>query len=131
MVALLALTAVTCENPFTGVFVLSIGLGFLGFNNGGGYCVNVNDIGGKYSGVLFGISNTFATLPGIIVPYFVSLMTPNQNLDEWNIVFYITAFVFLIGAIVSQLMCSTDLEAWAGEEQEVVLINELAPTKYQ
>jgi MFS transporter, ACS family, solute carrier family 17 (sodium-dependent inorganic phosphate cotransporter), member 5 len=48
-----------------------------GFSRGGGYCVNVNDIGGKYSGILYGVSNTLGTVPGIIAPYIVSLMTPD------------------------------------------------------
>jgi hypothetical protein len=51
-----------------------------GFTHGGGYTVNINDVGGKYSGVLFGISNTFATIPGFIAPYVVSKITPNVSL---------------------------------------------------
>lgn len=42
---------------------------------GAGYLVNINDIAGPYSGIVFGLSNTIATLPGIISPNLASLIT--------------------------------------------------------
>ncbi len=36
-----------------------------------------SDVAESYSGVVFGISNTFATLTGIFVPYFVAAITKN------------------------------------------------------
>lgn len=48
----------------------------MGFVNSAGYGVNVNDIAGQYAGVLYGISNTFATIPGIVAPYVVGILTP-------------------------------------------------------
>ena len=37
--------------------------------------VNYNDIAGVYSGLVLGIANTFATIPGIIVPAIVGALT--------------------------------------------------------
>ena len=37
--------------------------------------VNINDIAGPFSGVVFGITNTFGTMPGIIAPYIVGVIT--------------------------------------------------------
>jgi hypothetical protein len=34
-----------------------------------------NDIAPAYAGIIFGISNTFATIPGIISPYVVGALT--------------------------------------------------------
>ena len=34
-------------------------------NTGAGYIVNINEVGGIYSGILFGISNTIGTIPGL------------------------------------------------------------------
>lgn len=31
---------------------------------GGGFIVNINEVGGEYSSLVYGISNTFGTLPG-------------------------------------------------------------------
>lgn len=42
---------------------------------GAGYLVNINDIAGPYSGIVFGLSNTIATLPGIISPNMASAIT--------------------------------------------------------
>ena len=47
---------------------------------GAGHLVNINDISGPYSGILLGISNTIATVPGIISPYVAGLLTPNVNI---------------------------------------------------
>jgi MFS transporter, ACS family, solute carrier family 17 (sodium-dependent inorganic phosphate cotransporter), member 5 len=77
--SLIGLSFVNSKDSYIGVILLTIGIGFLGFSDGGGFCVNINDIGGQYSGLLFGISNTFATIPGIIAPYIVSIMTPNVS----------------------------------------------------
>lgn len=40
----------------------------------GGFRVNHLDIAPQYAGVLMGITNCFATLPGIISPYLVGII---------------------------------------------------------
>ena len=45
----------------------------------GGFLVTYNDIAGPFAGVVFGISNTIASLTGIIIPYFVAAVTKNVN----------------------------------------------------
>lgn len=50
--------------------------------SGGGFIININEIGGIYSGVLCGVSNSIATLPGIIAPYLVGAMTSNVSLNS-------------------------------------------------
>lgn len=42
-----------------------------------GPLVNINDIAGSYSGIVFGITNTFGTMPGIICPFIVGIITKN------------------------------------------------------
>ncbi len=54
---------------------------------GAGHLVNINDISGPYSGILLGISNTIATIPGIISPYVAGVLTPNVIIlcyFDWN-----------------------------------------------
>jgi hypothetical protein len=46
---------------------------------GAGYLVNINDIAGSYSGIVFGISNTIATVPGILSPYVAGALTKHVN----------------------------------------------------
>lgn len=77
MVISILLIFVDCSKPFLGVLLVTIGVGVVGCVVGSGFVVNINDIGGRhYSGVLYGISNMFGTVPGIVAPYFVGLMTP-------------------------------------------------------
>ena len=80
MVIVLILGFIDCSQDVLAVILLAIGIGMFGCVVGAGFMVNLNDIGGKnYSGILYGISNTFGTIPGIISPYFVGLMTPQVN----------------------------------------------------
>lgn len=79
MLAIIGQCFVTCEQPFIGVLLLSIGVGFQALVVSGGLIVNINEVGGNYSGILYGISNTFATLPGIIAPYLVGLITTSVS----------------------------------------------------
>ena len=57
----IGLTFIHCSNPYTGVVLLSIGVGAFGLK---AIMANINELAGSYSGMLFGISNTLATLPG-------------------------------------------------------------------
>ena len=75
MIATAVLAFVDCSNPYLAVILLAIGVGFLGLNTGAGFVININEVGGMYSGVLFGISNTFGTIPGIVAPYIVGILT--------------------------------------------------------
>ncbi len=42
---------------------------------GAGYLVNINDVAGPFSGIVFGISNTIGTIPGLLSPYIASVIT--------------------------------------------------------
>jgi len=111
--AVVALSFVTCANPYIGVVFLTIGLGFLGCSYGAGFLVNYNDIGGSYAGLVFGIGNSIASIPGFVVPYLVGVITKNQKREEWQIVFIITAVVYMIGLVVLLIFGSAKPEPWA------------------
>lgn len=83
MAATLALAFVDCSNPYLAVILLAIGVGFLGLSTGAGFVININEVGGIYSGVLFGISNTFGTIPGIMAPYIVSVLTTHVIINVY------------------------------------------------
>ena len=56
--------------------MLSLAVGFSGFQYPG-VMVNHVDIAPPFAGVLFGISNTVATLSGVFAPYVVGRLTIN------------------------------------------------------
>lgn len=113
MVAVLALSFVDCSMPYLGVVCLTVAMAFNGFYWCGGPLVNINDIAGSFSGIVFGIANSFGTLPGIIAPYFVGVLTKNQTQKEWQIVFLVTAGVYFIGASFFWVFGNSDMQSWA------------------
>ena len=52
---------------------------FSGCANGGGYIISYGETGGSYAGIMFGISNTFASLPGIILPEIIASVTKHVS----------------------------------------------------
>ena len=65
--AILLAFIVNHERPILGVVLVTLAVGFMGVNFSAGFCINTIDIGGKYTGILFGISNTIGTVYHIIL----------------------------------------------------------------
>lgn len=53
ILTLIGLSFITCRQPYLGVVLLTIGIAFIGCSLGAGFYVNINEISGKYSGVVF------------------------------------------------------------------------------
>ena len=53
-----------CTHSTLAVVLLTVGVAFSGCQYGSGFLVNPGDIAPRYAGIIFGISNTFATVPG-------------------------------------------------------------------
>ena len=70
----------------------------------GGHSVHYMDIGPKYSSTLMGITNTFATLPGIIAVYITGYIL--QATGSWDLVFIMTAGATLFGMIFYLIFAS-------------------------
>ena len=68
---------VGCESTSLAVILFSLGLGASNFNTAS-FNVNHLDIAPRFAGVLMGITNAAGTIPGIIGPYVVGLLTDNQ-----------------------------------------------------
>ena len=77
------------------VFIILKGLGY-----GSGYCVNFADIVPAYSGVIFGIANTFASLAGLIGNIVAGIIVKDPILAQWRILFIIFGIVYFIGGAV-------------------------------
>ena len=63
-----------CDQQIEAVVMLTISVGLCGFHFSGHF-INHGDVAPPYAGTLFGISNTAATIPGILSPYVVAAMT--------------------------------------------------------
>ena len=74
---MIATSYVGCKSTSLAVALFSVALGSSNLNTAS-YTVNHLDIAPRFSGVLMGITNAAATIPGIIGPYVVGLLTDNQ-----------------------------------------------------
>ncbi|XP_055627263.1 vesicular glutamate transporter 2-like [Toxorhynchites rutilus septentrionalis] len=83
-----------------------------------GYAVNHLDLSPKSAGVLMGISNSFATIAGVLSPIVTGYVTANKTDDEWRMVFYIAAGCYMVGFFVYWIWASGELQSWSIEMQE-------------
>ena len=85
-----------------------------------------------YKGVLFGITNTMAQIPGFLTPVLVSEMTQHGTMEEWYNVFSLAGVVLTIGGVTYLVWGSSETQEWArvkaystdtpcGEESKLVL----------
>lgn len=101
--------------PVGAVVFLSIAVGLGGFALAG-FFVNHLDIAPQHAGVLMGLSNCVATLPGIVSPVLTGFIVQNKSASEWQIVFYMASAIYLVGAVVYGLCASGDVQKWAVEK---------------
>ena len=111
------------------IVCLCVAVGAGGFNLAG-FNVNHLDIAPKYAGVLMGITNTFATIPGFAAPQFTDMITngkvpksgcmtdecvgQRKHLQEqWQIVFFTAAGIYVFGVLVYICMASGEKQPWA------------------
>ncbi|XP_041377316.1 sialin-like [Gigantopelta aegis] len=106
---------VPCEQRMLAVALLTIAVAFEGLCNSG-YMVNTVDFAPRYAGVLFGINNTIATIPGMLAPLAIGGLTPHKSQEEWRNVMYLAAGFCVFGAIVFGFFVKTDEEPWAIEK---------------
>lgn len=61
-----------------------------------GVDANHFDLSAKYAGMLYSISNTIGTIPGIVGVYLSGWMLEKTG-DDWSLVFMIASFVAFVG----------------------------------
>ncbi|XP_066109800.1 sialin isoform X4 [Saccopteryx bilineata] len=97
---------------YLAVAFLTISTTLGGFSSSG-FSINHLDIAPSYAGILLGITNTFATIPGMIGPVIAKSLTPENTIREWQTVFWITAAINVFGAIFFTLFCKGEVQNWA------------------
>ncbi|CAG0900572.1 unnamed protein product, partial [Cyprideis torosa] len=103
------------------VTVFTVCVGFFGLYHTGFNC-NHLDIAPNFAGYLMGITNTAGTVSGILAPYVTGLIIDGKehHVEQWRIVFYISAVVFFVGNTVFLLYASGEEQPWNrhGQDQE-------------
>ncbi|XP_050679814.1 vesicular glutamate transporter 1 isoform X2 [Leptidea sinapis] len=96
------------------VVCLTIAVGLGGFA-WSGFSVNHLDIAAPHASVLMGLSNSVATLPGIVSPPLAGAIVTDKAAEQWRIVFFISSGIYLFGAVIYFLFCSAERQPWVIE----------------
>lgn len=111
-VFLVATGFITCATPYIAVTLLTLSVGFSGFQYAACF-VNQLDIAPQFAGIIFGISNTAAAIPGFLGPYAVGRLTKHQTQQEWQTVFYISGVIYAMSALIYALGTAGEVQPWA------------------
>ncbi|KAM8717251.1 hypothetical protein ACLKA7_004023 [Drosophila subpalustris] len=129
-ICLLILCFIGCRH-YKAVSIMSVGIVAMGAMFSG-FLSNHIDIAPNFAGTLVALTNTAATLPGIIVPIFVGFVTHgNQNIGAWRIIFGVTIVLFTLEFLVFVIFGSGAEQSWnrSGDQQEIEAKDEKTPLK--
>uniref|UniRef100_A0A8C9T0E8 Sialin n=1 Tax=Scleropages formosus TaxID=113540 RepID=A0A8C9T0E8_SCLFO len=69
-----------------------------------------------YAGILLGITNSFATIPGMVGPVIARALTRYNTLQEWQTVFLISAGINVFGAVFYTVFGTGEVQPWAARK---------------
>lgn len=101
--ALALIGLATIDDAMTAVVLLTLALG-LGAFSFAGFATNHLDISPQHAGAIFGISNTAATIPGIVGVFLTGYLVDQTG--NYASAFYLTAGVYLFGLVIYLLFGS-------------------------
>ncbi|CAH2106479.1 unnamed protein product [Euphydryas editha] len=73
--------------------------------------INAMDIAPNYAGTCSAFVNGLAAVSGIITPYMVGLLTPDQTIQQWRTAFW-TIFAVLVGTNIIYLVWGSGEQQW-------------------
>ncbi|XP_050665773.1 sialin [Leptidea sinapis] len=116
-VCLVALCYIGC-NRAGAVALMALGVTCIG-GMFCGFLSNHIDIAPNFAGTLVAITNTIATVPGIVVPIFVGVLTHgNQTISAWRIIFFVTVGLYIIEIVVYTIFGSGEQQPWNNLPEE-------------
>lgn len=106
---LLLVLAGYLSDPVAVVALITTSVTFVGAGSAGGYAPAILDASSSHAGVIMGISNTMATIPGIVAPLVVAAVVKAREGTEeaaaqWRDVFWAGAAVSLVGNAIFALL---------------------------
>ncbi|KAL1375112.1 hypothetical protein pipiens_017700 [Culex pipiens pipiens] len=81
-----------------------------------GYIVNLLDLSPRSAGVMMGLVGSVGTIADITSLLVTGFL--NGTVEEWNVLFLITAGIFLVGCFVYWFLASGELQPWSIEKRE-------------
>jgi len=78
---------------------------------------NQADLAPNFAGTLMALTNMLATIPGILVPTLVGIMTHGtEGLAPWHTVFGLTTGILLFEVLLFSVFGKADIQAWNNTE---------------
>ncbi|XP_017068030.2 sialin [Drosophila eugracilis] len=68
------------------------------------------DMSPNYAGTLMAITNGIGSFTGVVSPYLVGVMTPNADLMEWRMVFWVAFGVLSVTAVIYCIWASGEIQ---------------------
>jgi len=121
---LIGLSYLDCTQTKLAVCLLTLAVTISGFVYSG-YFVNHMDIAPQYAGTLMGISNGISACAGFIAPSVAAALTVDKSRESWQIVFFIAAGVYGVGAILFCLLASGEVQPWARNQTKLDEMNDM------
>ncbi|EZA49274.1 Putative inorganic phosphate cotransporter [Ooceraea biroi] len=109
-VFIIAASYASCDKTLV-VAMFTIGMALMGTFYPG-MKVNGLDLSPNYSGTLMALVNGIGAFTGIITPYIVGVLTPEQTLGQWRIVFWIVFGVFILTNVIFVIYASGEVQEW-------------------
>ncbi|XP_076241697.1 sialin [Calliopsis andreniformis] len=81
-----------------------------------GMKVNALDLSPNYSGTVMALVNGIGAFTGILTPYLVGVLAPNETISEWRLVFWIVLGVFIVTNVIFVLYASGEVQYWNDPE---------------
>lgn len=116
IVPMICLMTVSYANQFGAVVLMTIALTFIG-GMYSGFLANHIDIAPNFAGTLVALTNTFATIPGVVIPIVVgklinSVHTDEEKLFRWRMVFFTMSIFYVIEIIFYCIWGSAEEQPW-------------------
>ncbi|VDN52400.1 unnamed protein product [Dracunculus medinensis] len=109
-----------CNQETLVVVFLTLSIGMSGLQYAG-FVVNYLDIAPNFAGTLLGIGNTLSCLAGSLCPLLVGWLTPNGTKEEWQLVFWITGAILIIGTLIFSIFAKGNIQQWLEKFQLITI----------
>ncbi|KYN14370.1 PREDICTED: putative inorganic phosphate cotransporter isoform X1 [Trachymyrmex cornetzi] len=109
-VFIIAASYSSCDRTLV-VAMFTIGMALMGTFYPG-MKVNGLDLSPNYSGTLMALVNGMGAFTGIITPYIVGELAPQQTMNQWRIVFWIVLAVFILTNAIFVMYASGEVQYW-------------------
>jgi ACS family sodium-dependent inorganic phosphate cotransporter-like MFS transporter 5 len=76
-VSMFSLRLLNKDDSLGAIILLTVTMSFLQISTTGGFFLSHSELAGPYSGLIFGITNTAAQIPGFVTALMVAYLTPN------------------------------------------------------